>query len=201
MAAAAAPFPSMQAVYADLGLHTGALGCVKLPMEPAPIAVDDVGGLDALYTSTSPLRPWVKGWINGAGAHTTLLYGLLPGVAEAHVHTALAGWSVAASAAAPIRDILVFPSPVPTEDPYVCLVAALTPSVELMAGHDKLRALPHICRFPEFKPHVTLAYIRADYYEAHPELLPALCAKLVGTPLRVLGDGATWVFAPAGTKI
>lgn len=187
----------MQAVYEDLGINTGALGCVKLKVAAAPVTVEDVGGEAALYVSSSPLRPWVKGFINKGASHVTLTYGLLPGVEGRHVRTALSGWSAPAEVA--IKGISVFPSPVPEEDPYVCLVASLETDEDAATGLKRanyaLQALPHISRYPEFKAHVTLAYIHRDHFS--PELVEKLRALVEKKRLAVL----ECVYEPAGTKI
>ena len=186
----------MDSVYAELGIHRARLGCVKLVVSSAPITVQDVGGESALYTSSSPHRPWVRGYINQHRAHVTLIYGLLDvgdrAISRAHVDTALAGWVPPASVR--IADIAVFPSPVPDEDPYTCIVAKLD-LASLKKAHDALLALPNVTRFPEFKAHVTLAYVRSE--ACTEELLEALRKKLNGSTLPV----EELVYEPAGTVI
>ena len=47
--------------------------------------------------------------------------------------------------------------------PYSCIVARqLSPSREVKDAHARLSMLPHINTHPDFKPHITLAYVHRD---------------------------------------
>ncbi len=186
----------MDAVYEDLGINVGALGYVMLKVQAAPVTIDDLGGTDAMYISRNPKMPWVNGFVNGKKPHITLLYGLLSGIQQKHVDAALADWTSPTRVF--IRSVGIFPSPNPTEEPYVCVVAHV--DVEpLRPAHNKLRALPHIQRYPDFKAHLTLGYIRQLGQGAVDinAIIVALTARLAGTPLDIIEQR----YDPAGTVI
>ena len=188
---------AMEEVYASLGIHTGALGCVKLYLEALDVTPADVGGEEVLYTSSSPLRPWVAGMINTTASHATLIYGLLDSVKEEHVHAALAARKWTCPSTVHVRGVHVFPSPACEEDPYVCIVAVLDTNDGLREANDALFALPHICRHPVFKAHVTIAYIKAE--ACTESLIAALNTKLLHQEVVVLCGGVQ--FEPAGSLI
>ena len=45
---------------------------------------------------------------------------------------------------------------------YVTIVALVDVTDELKEGHQRLSLLPHINTFGEYKPHITLAYVKAS---------------------------------------
>jgi 2'-5' RNA ligase len=148
---------SLQALKA-LDINPGRMGCVMLDVEPL-----DLSGVipqEWAYTSENPDRKWVSGI--QTKAHVTLLYGLLHNANRIKyaVDEVLEGWK---PQAVRVNAYDVFPSPFPDE-PYGCVVARqLAPSPNLMQAHTRLSLLPHINTYPEYKPHVTLAYVRKEY--------------------------------------
>jgi len=170
----------MDTVYRNLGIQTNKLGCCKLAVESVPVTKDDFGGNDVFYVSANPMIPWVNGYVNDQRAHATLIYGLLRDVERSHVDIALNGLELPKFVQ--IDHIGTFPSPMPDE-PYVCIVAHIDTSA-LIQYNNRLRGLPHICRFPEFKAHVTLAYVKKD--ACTPKLIDSLNSKCAGVKLNVL---------------
>lgn len=141
------------------GITVSALGCVMLDVDGPPIS--RLLPTSWTYTSTHPDRRWISGAQDDG--HVTLLYGLLE---NAHtiredVQEVLEGWQ-----AGPITTdrVGVFPSPF-DDEPYSCIVAHLALSDSLRDAHARLSLLPHIDTHPEYKPHVTLAYVRREYEE------------------------------------
>lgn len=142
------------------GIVVSALGCVMQDVAP----VDLSGTIpDAwCYASTHPDRTWISGRQDGE-AHVTLLYGLLDNAntIREDIDEVLDGWRPGAIVSS---DIEVFPSPFPDE-PYSCIVARLDLTPELRDAHARLSFLPHINTHPEYKAHVTLAYVRREFAE------------------------------------
>ena len=145
----------------DLGIDIGSLGCIMLDVEsPTPVA--SVIPESWAYRSANPALSHVDGI--QSEHHVTLLYGLLPQVRRAHVDEVLSGWT-GGDVSVKTDTLEAFTSPLPDE-PYVCIVARqLKPSREIAAAHARLSMLPHINTHPEFKAHVTLAYVHKDRAE------------------------------------
>lgn len=152
-----------QEVYDDLDIDLKTLGCVMLKTEtPDTSFIRD----EDLYYSSDPKLFWINGRV--PNSHITLKYGLMPQVRREHVDAVIKDM--------PIPDYLVptgitmFASPYPDE-PYECIVLPIALTPPLAALHNHLNYLPHINTFPEYKPHITLAYVRKGWY-----------ASLTGTP-------------------
>lgn len=148
-------------IYDEFGIDLRTLGCVMLGVEaPDTSFIKD----EDLYHTNDPKKFWIDGRVQGS--HVTLKYGLLPMVKRKHVDRVLEGHPL------PIMlngyGIEMFPSPYPDE-PYECIVSLIdtTPQWDegLMALHNQLNYLPHINTFPDYKPHVTLAYVRKGWYD------------------------------------
>lgn len=135
------------------GINVSELGCVMLDVEIPDLteAIPPQWG----HTSSDPAHWWITG-IQATG-HVTLLYGLLPGLVDrAGVDEVLDRWE-------PPKDLEasgyeIFPSPFP-DDPYDCVVARVDHPA-LRDAHSRLSLLPHINTHPEYKAHVTLAYVQ-----------------------------------------
>jgi len=171
-----------------LGIDTRDLGCVMLP----------VSGLDLfellpqltpedLYTSPDPAKFWVKGDVVRDGGHVTLLYGLLekPWRMLEVVQKALDGWEFPDVVRG--YDVDVFPSPYPDE-PYDCVVAKVDVSHELLDAHARLSYLPHVNTYPEYTPHVTLAYVQAGQGQRWADILAVGAVGDGGILFDVVGE-------------
>lgn len=149
----------------ELNIDVGHLGCVMLDLETSPISLPP----EWLYTSQKPELSHVKGVPDQK--HTTLLYGLLPGVSTNHVSEVLAGWAVTTPEVAVTR-LRTFASPMPDE-PYTCIVAELgDPRGELLDAHQRLSMLPHVDTHLEYIPHMTIAYVHNDWVELARRKIP-----------------------------
>ncbi len=161
----AAQLPSL---YEGLGIDLNGLGVVMLSLEPGQSLVDEKLGLSAddLYTSKHPNRKYLTGEPIVHASHTTLLYGLLPGINAADVQDVMHGWEP--PLAVLIDSYELFPAQLPESDPdydqYAVLVGRiqLLNSPEVLEAHQRLSLLPHIDTYPEYKPHVTLAYVKKE---------------------------------------
>ncbi|GAA4176470.1 2'-5' RNA ligase family protein [Gryllotalpicola koreensis] len=158
---AAQSIRQFKAVTDALGIEVSELGCVMLPVSSFDVFDGREGLLDQadLYTSTNPEHWWVDGAVAAKGGHVTLLYGLLQRAwqIEDQVRAVLADWEPPAQLS--VSHVEVFDSPDPDE-PYGCVVARLDVTRELADAHARLSFLPHVDTFPEYKPHVTLAYVK-----------------------------------------
>lgn len=139
------------------------LGFVGLECEPIPItSLVWKSWLSDLFVDETGERPWVNGAVGEHGAHVTLLYGLLR---PAHEYGDLVRKLLEGIPIEPTKVIGIeqFGSP---EDPYACLVARLEVAWGLIEANRRLRWLPHVDTFVEYKPHVTLAYVRRERAKA-----------------------------------
>lgn len=170
-------------VYEDLALDLSKLGCVMLDIDhefPAlPAKLQSI-----LYYTKNEDRFWIDGYVAQDNAHVTLLYGLLHEAQsyKKHIISVLSGWSIEFVT---IKDIGFFPSPF-KDDPYFCIIAKIEVSPELKDGHQRLQLLPHVDTYPEYKPHITLAYVEAT--EDAKEKAIAFFQNLVGVRLPVIQD-------------
>jgi len=154
-------------LYEALGLSTDRLGVVMLSFEGSESLVDPSMGLKAEHLYESPVadRKYLRGEPHVGVSHSTLLYGLLPGVRPEHVQEVMQGWQPPIAVTSSAIEIFrpSFPPGDPDHDAYGCLVALLDPSPEMLDAHQRLSLLPHIDTHPEYKPHVTLAYVKAEH--------------------------------------
>lgn len=134
------------------GINVSRLGCIMLDVKMPDVAA--AVRARWAYQSTDPAHWWVSG-VQDEG-HVTLLYGLLPDLVDrAAVDEVLAGWVPPVVESTGFE---VFPSPFPDE-PYECVVARVDDS-RLLDAHQRLSLLPHINTYPDYKAHVTLAYVK-----------------------------------------
>lgn len=146
----------LSSVYQELGIDKSKLGCIMLDVAPVPSVSLVPMGKEDLYFSDKPETDYVDGEVGAHTAHITLLFGLLGTHPEwdKHVDAALEGWTPPESVE--ISHIGNFPG-----DGYACIVAHIRPTPELTDAHNRLKALPHIETFPDYKPHITLAYVHS----------------------------------------
>ena len=137
-----------------LGVRVPDLGCVMLDLD-----LPDLSMLHPDWAYRSEVLSHVSGIQRGYG-HVTLLYGLLRNANSIlwAVDEVLGDWS------RPPRlrsdRLEVFPSSM--DEPYSCLVARVD-APSLLDAHRRLSFLPHVNTHPEYKPHVTLAYLHNDH--------------------------------------
>ena len=151
------------------GITVSRLGCVMLDVQPIDLRHEIPDGW--CYRSEHPDRRWISGRQDGE-AHVTLLYGLLDNahVIRDDVDEVLHGWR---PEPVEVASVGLFPSPFPDE-PYACIVAHLTVTPEIADAHARLSMLPHINTHPEYRPHVTLAYVHQRYANAAIERIGAV---------------------------
>lgn len=166
-----------------MGINIRDLGCVMLDVEP----IDIKGAIpeEWAYHSSNPDLTYVSGIQKEA--HITLLFGLLQNanLIRSAVDEVLDGWEPGPLS---VWFIDSFPSPVP-EEPYVCLVAKMW-GKGLKEAHARLSLLPHIDTFPDYLPHITLAYVHKSHAgEAIRAVQDALGALdgILNTPVKPLG--------------
>lgn len=149
-------------IYRRLGIEVGRLGCIML--DTSPIDLGNAIAPEDYYRSEHPDRGWIGGPVAEDGAHITLLYGLLtsmwPGPDEyaADVAEVLHGWSPPRTLR--YSGVEVFPSTF-EDEAYSCIVLRMEPA-GLDEANRRLTLLPHVQTFTEYKPHLTLAYVRRD---------------------------------------
>lgn len=172
-------------VYQDLGIDPNNLGCIML--DTAPVVVSDIIKLEDLLEVDPIEHPHMQGIVSENVPHLTLLYGLMrPGPElQKHVDSVLDGWKMKEVV---IDDIAIFETEKDSE-PCVCIVALLVVTDELAEANARLRLLPHIDTYPEYKPHITLAYLKADSdWQAYVEPLSQRLRKAVTTKGLNYGD-------------
>jgi 2'-5' RNA ligase len=178
--------------YEKLGINPFDLGCIMLDVYPLVVTSLVPDGEKDLYYSENPRLPYAQGAVGEKSAHITLLHGLIEKghVWRNHVDAVLDGWVKPDTIE--IQQIGSFPSMIDGED-YSCIVAHIKPTPELLEANQRLKFLPHIDGFPEYKPHVTLAYVKngpSDVEWARnirEKWVMSLATKLTGTALPTLG--------------
>lgn len=146
------------------GVETKDLHCVMLDVPTFDIreAVGELwDDLDLYYGEPDGPLKYAQGAVGEDSAHVTVLFGIHPSDTfeyEVNVWEKLEHWDPPQIL---IRDIGLFPSRVEGED-YVVLYAEVVPSAELLIARKRLEELPYTDTFPEYKPHITLAYVRTD---------------------------------------
>lgn len=147
----------------ELGYDINKLGCVMLPVEPFDIFGE---GRDAklsqedLYASNHPDKGWIAGDVSDK-AHITLLYGLIEKAYDQQeaVDKVLETWD-RPEYLIPER-ISIFPSNDDEEPGYAAIVVEVD-DPHLIEANQRLSYLPHINTFPEYRAHMTLAYVKLE---------------------------------------
>jgi len=150
-------------VYTALGVKVNELGCVMLDVDPLTVTDLVTKGKDDLYFAQNKERFWIDGAVAETVAHVTLLYGLLESAVtwKPLVDIVLADWT---PPVLEIESLGSFDSPF-QDEPYACIVAHIKVTDELLEGHKRLELLPHVNTYPDYRPHLTLAYVKADAKE------------------------------------
>lgn len=179
-------------IYEMLGYNLSKLGCLMIDTEPIKttyiVGMDDgtgiIGPAFPGYYAKNKERFWIDGYVAEKTPHVTLFYGFLQeaNCFKKHIEILLKDTKIPTIK---IEDISFFDSPY-EDEPYYCIVAKVEKTPELLEAHNKMTLLPNIQTFPDYKPHITIAYIiknetiRDNYIEY-------LRKELVGKELKVIG--------------
>lgn len=167
-------------IYAELGIDTADLGCAMLDTET--ITVSDIIDEDLLFFSKDPKKFWINGivceWRN---PHVTLLCGLMAPahIWKDHIDTLLKDVSIPELV---VDEVSYFDSAY-EEEQYYCVIAKIKKDENLINANNLLKKLPHISSFPEYTPHVTLAYIKKDE-DTLTEIINKLNSKLKNSKIK-----------------
>lgn len=143
------------------GMSVTDLECVMLDIPP--LDVREAFGPDLkekhFFYGKVPELKFAQGPVAEKGAHVTLLFGIHPSPTYTEdVLAALDGWVPEALF---VRKASYFPSTVEGQD-YKCIVLEVAPSANLFVARKRLEQLTYTTEFPEYRPHITLAYIKGD---------------------------------------
>jgi hypothetical protein len=118
-------------------------------LDTEPVVVSDIIKPEDLLEVDPAEHPHMQGIVSENVPHCTLLYGLLrPGPElQKHVGAVLDGWK---ADKVTVDDIAIFETS-QDDEPCVCIVALLIVTDELAEANARLRLLPHIDTYPEYK--------------------------------------------------
>jgi 2'-5' RNA ligase len=153
-------------VYESLGIDTDKLGFVMLDTKPFEVTKYVEGGEDDLFYGEA--GSFKDGAVAEKTAHVTLMFGLMENANDwkKEIGIVLDDWSIRN---VEIQEVGYFSND-DSED--VPIVAHVKPTDKLLEGNMRLKLLPHINTFPDYRPHITLAYVKND---------PAVVKKWVST--------------------
>lgn len=143
------------------GLGTPDLECVMLNVAPLDVRGaygDDFNENDLFYGTIPELR-YAQGAVAEHKAHITLMFGIHPSpVYRRSVDAVLRGWEP--------EDLFIdrvgfFPSSIEGQD-YNCIIGHVSPLPNLLEARARLEVLDYTDRFTEYRPHITLAYIKGS---------------------------------------
>lgn len=143
------------------GITTKDLECVMLDLQPIDVRAafgPDLKEKHFFYGKVPELE-YAQGPVAEKNAHLTLMFGIHPTDTYVDdVMEALGDWTPEDLF---IRKASYFPSTVEGQD-YKCIVLEVAPSANLLLARKRLEKLNYTDRFSEYKPHITLAYIKGD---------------------------------------
>jgi len=184
-------------IYEMLGYNLSKLGCLMLDTEPIILPkyiiqdkfFGDTTNFDMLiesycYKSANKDRFWIDGYVASKTPHLTLFYGFLNEALcyKKHIDILLKDWKLDSVT---IDDISFFESPYQDEK-YYCIIAKIKKTDNLIDGNNRMKLLPNIHTFPEYTPHVTIAYIIKDE-AVRDDVIGLLKTELVGKELKITG--------------
>lgn len=142
-------------MYQDLGIDEGERGCIMLDVEP--ITVSDIILESDLYLKPDKPESHTQGNVSEKVPHVTLLYGLMqPGPAmKKHVDFVLGGIEFDTVR---ISNVGFFYG----KEDNIVIIAEVAPTMDLVNANGELRRLPHIDTFADYRPHITLAYVKSS---------------------------------------
>lgn len=179
--------PEMEQVYKEVKEAIGSgnsLGCIMIDTEPIVVS-DVISDLDYYY---SDKHDYVNGNVSEDVPHCTLLYGLLRSGPQ---------WEVLVNKLLQIKDGVPgrwFPEELVIdkvsffygqESDYVTIIALIKVTDDLLEGNNRLKRLWHTQDFPDYKPHITLAYVKAS--SPWEDYVRQLDTKLMGTSIKTIG--------------
>lgn len=173
-------FPDL---YKSLGIDLNKLGCIMLDIEDnLPMPKSYEFEVENFYHAKNKAHFWIDGYCADKNPHVTLLYGLLTPAYEQpeNIKTVLEDWAIST---VKIADIGYFPSTMEDEQ-YYCLIALIEVTPRLLEGSQRLEFLPHVNTFTEYKPHMTIAYIKKDD-KLRDRMISDLRKLFVGRELKV----------------
>lgn len=144
-----------------VNMSSSDLECVMLDIDPLDVRKamgDDFNEEDLFYGDIPDLK-YAQGAVAEKSAHLTLLFGIHPSPTyRRSVDAVLKGWNA--------EDVFIshvghFPSRIDGQD-YNCIIGHVSPLPNLIEGNARLRVLDHSDNFPDYKPHVTLAYVKGS---------------------------------------
>jgi hypothetical protein len=179
-------------ILATLGVDPSNLGCVMLEVEPLRISEMLGNVTDDFYVHAPEGHKWtwVKGPVAETGAHVTVKYGFLRAAHDPEMAPAVAALMADYQPGVGLRlgDVEIFPEPnVPEPLGYACIVVRIDDE-PLRQWNKALSLLPHIDTYPDYKPHLTLAYVRKEYAESAAAVLAQRLPSVVTTTGLSLGD-------------
>ena len=184
-------------IYEALGYNLSKLGCLMLDTEPIILSdylIQDIGSgavcnFNELvksygYFAKNKDRFWIDGYVADKTPHLTLFYGFLQeaGCFKWHIEKLLEGTNISS---VKIEDVSFFESPY-EDEPYYCIVAKVEKTPQLLEAHNKMTLLPNLQTFPDYKPHITIAYIIKDE-KIRDDFITQMKKELVGKELKVIG--------------
>lgn len=120
---------------------------------------EDLWDESALFYGDTPELRFAQGAVAEEFAHLTLLYGVHPSNSyEASVLMALDGWDLPNIL---INEVSFFPSRQDGQN-YIAVIAEVVKSSGLLVGRARLEELPYSSKSDEYKPHITLVYLKTD---------------------------------------
>ncbi|HEY0108083.1 MAG TPA: hypothetical protein VGB67_00560 [Fibrella sp.] len=146
-------------IYQSLGIDISNLGCIMLDTDK--IEISTIIRNQDLYFKEDEPDSHTQGAVSENEPHVTLLYGLLqPGPElKDHVDLLLHDWQPGEII---IEKVGFFYSNDPKHPDFITIIAEVLVTPELLDGNGRMRMLPHINTFPTYKPHITLAYVKAS---------------------------------------
>lgn len=139
-------------LYDGIDIDPDNLGCIMVDTQKVAVLKHVEDAEDDLLTKGSH----TVGAVAEVEPHITLLYGLLENgnVWKKKVDAVLKGWEMKT---ATIESVGFFET-----DKGYAVIAHIEKSDKLVDGHERLTLLPHIKTFSEYKPHMTLAWLKPE---------------------------------------
>jgi 2''-5'' RNA ligase len=142
------------------GLGTPDLECVMIDIAPLDVLnILHPTAENELFFGTTPELKYAQGAVGATKPHVTLLFGIHPSASyHRWVWAVLKDWTPE-----PIKITEVGVFPVRDEDQeYRVVIGHVEKTPNLLEARARLETLDYTDGFPEYKPHVTLAYIKRD---------------------------------------